>query len=66
MPPSIRTPPMPYTVLAIAIHSENLDDAAVALLAMAADTIAAQENLPHVQAPAQAEARRPAGQHQRP
>lgn len=64
---AIIVPPFEWTTMAIAIYDGRLDDAAVALLAHAANTIAAKENnLPHVEAPAQTQARRPARQHQRP
>jgi len=61
----VRVPPLEYTALAIAIHSGNLDHAAVVLLALAADKIAARESLPHVSAPTETEARWPARKSER-
>lgn len=65
MSDSLRTPPLAYTALAIAVYSGNLDHAAVALLAIAADNIAREENLPRVQAPAEEETWCAARKHQR-
>ena len=64
-PTGLRFPPMAYTTLAISILDGNMDDAAVALLCVGADQLAREEKLPHVQAPAHAEARRTARKHQR-
>ncbi len=63
---ALRVPPIEYTAAAIAIHDGRLDDAAVAMLAIGADRIAAREGLPLVTAPTETEARWPARQQQRP
>ena len=63
---ALRVPPIAYTALAIAIHSGNLDEAAVVLLSIGADQIARKEDLPLVSAPTEKEARWPAREQQRP
>lgn len=63
---ALRVPPLEYTALAIAIHSGNLDEAAVVLLSIGADQIAKRENLPFVSATIEKEARWPAREQQRP
>ncbi len=62
---ALRVPPLEYTAAAIAIHSDRLDEAAVAMLAIGANMIAAREKLPVVSAPTETEARWPARQQQR-
>lgn len=65
MSAELQCPPTPYTLLAIALASRNTHAAAHILLCVAADNIAAKERLTSDTTPAQATARRTAGQSER-